>query len=87
METLTIVILDHDIDRIQACEDAVQGAIRELGLKAVVTQISEPPYLARQNVWERLPVLEINGLIWSRKSGQAFSKREVVDLLRNKYMQ
>ncbi len=87
MEKLTIIILDHDITRIQACEDAVYGAIRELGLKAVVTQVSEPPYLARKNVWEQLPVLEINGLIWSRKSGQPFSKSEVVNLLRTKYMQ
>jgi hypothetical protein len=87
VQTLTIVILDHDINRIRICENSVQKAVRELGLKAVITQISEPPYLARKNVWEQLPVLEINGLIWSRKSGQAFSKGEVVSLLRNKYMQ
>jgi hypothetical protein len=83
---ITIAILDCQLDRMQACEQAVQQAVRELGLQAAVTQVSEPPYLARLNVWERLPALEINGLIWSRDSSQAFTTSEVRRLLLKHYV-
>jgi len=83
--TLRIVVLDHQLDRMRECEQAVHQAVRELGLKAEVTMVSEPPYLARLNVWDRLPALEIDGMIWSRKPGEAFSVSEIVGLLRKHY--
>jgi hypothetical protein len=85
-EMISITILDCQLDRMQECEHAVQQAVRELGLKAAVTQVSEPPYLARLNVWERLPALEIEGLIWSRESSQAFTTSEVRRLLQKHYV-
>ena len=78
---LRINILDHDPERLFACEQAFNAAIRQLAIKAVVTQISEPPYLARMNVYDKLPALEIEGLIWSRKSSEAFTKDEAVRFL------
>jgi len=38
------------------------------------------------NVWDRLPALEIEGRVWSRKSRDAFTKSEVIALLRKHYM-
>ena len=82
-EAIRITILDYDLDRINACEKSLYQALRELGLKGVVVHISEPPYLARLQVWERMPALEIDGLIWSRASTEAFKKDEVITLLGN----
>ncbi len=83
---LDITILDHNFDRLNACEVSVKRALKEVGMKAIVTKVSEPPFLSRLNVWEKLPALQIDGLIWSRKSKEAFSTDEVVKLLKNNYM-
>ena len=83
---LRITILDTQVERILACEQAVRRALRKLEMEAVVTQISEPPHLSRLNVWERLPALDINGLIWSRKSKEAFTSQEITKLLENHYI-
>ncbi len=83
---MDITILDHNFDRLNACEVSVKRALKELGMKAIVTKVSEPPFLSRLNVWEKLPALQIDGNIWSRKSKDAFSTDEVVKLLKNNYM-
>ncbi len=83
---LKITILDHKLERIHACEQSVHKALKELGMKAIVTQVCEPPYLSRLDVWERLPALDIDGRIWSRKSRKAFKKEEVVSLLKKYYL-
>ncbi len=85
-DTLKIVVLDHQLDRMRECEQAVQQAVRELGLKADVTMVSEPPYLARMNVWDRLPALEINGMIWSLRPGEPFTGSEIARLLRKHFL-
>ena len=85
-EALKIVVLDYQFDRLNACESAVMSALKETRMKADVTKVSEPPFLARLNVWERLPALEINGKIWSRPSKDAFSKKEVIGLLEAHYL-
>lgn len=78
---LVITILDHDLERMNTCEIAVKQAVKEVGLDASVIKMSEPPYLSRLNVWERLPALEIEGKIWSKKVGKAYTNSEVVKLL------
>ena len=83
---MEITVLDHDFDRLNACEASVKKALKTLGMKAVVTKVSEPPFLSRLNVWDRLPALQIDGNIWSRKSKEAFRADEVVRLLENNYM-
>jgi hypothetical protein len=82
---LDITILDHNFDRLNACEVSVKTALKDLGMKAIVTKVSEPPFLSRLNVWEKLPALQIDGLIWSRKSKEAFTANEVLQLLKNNY--
>ncbi len=82
---LRIVVLDHDVERIRACARAVHQAVKQLGIDAEVTINCEPPYLSRLDVWGRLPALEIEGLIWNRKSTEAFTCDEVVGLLKHHY--
>lgn len=84
---LNITILDHDFDRLNSCEASVKKALKELGMKAIVTKVSEPPFLSRLNVWEKLPALQIDGLIWSKKSKEAFRADEVLKLLKSNYME
>jgi len=78
---LLITVLDHDLERMNACEIAAKLALKELGIEGNVSKVSEPPYLSRLNIWERIPVLEIDGKIWSKKGKAAFTKDEVVRLL------
>ena len=82
---LTITVLDTELDRMRAGERAVYQALKKLGMKAVVTLNAEPPYLARLNVWDRLPALEIDGKIWNKKQGDLFSADDVVKLLQKFY--
>ena len=82
---LTITVLDTQLDRMRSCERAVYLALKEVGMKAIVTINAEPPYLARLNVWDRLPALEINGKIWNKKQGDIFSADDVVKLLQKFY--
>jgi hypothetical protein len=76
-----ITVLDHDLDRMNACEEAVKRALKKVGIRANVTQVSEPPYLSRLNIWDRMPALEIEGKIWSKKGKEAYTVDEVVRLL------
>ncbi|MBT4092207.1 MAG: hypothetical protein HOE30_27270 [Deltaproteobacteria bacterium] len=78
---LVITVLDHDLDRMNACEEAVKRALKKVGIRANVTQVSEPPYLSRLNIWDRMPALEIEGKIWSKKGKEAYTVDEVVRLL------
>ena len=78
---LTIVVLDHDLERMNACETAILLALKELDIAGNVSKVSEPPYLSRLDIWERLPALEIEGRIWSKKGKEAFTKDEVSRLL------
>jgi len=83
---LVITVLDHDLDRMNACDKAVKQALKEVGLKANVAQVCEPPYLSRLNIWDRMPALEIESKIWSKKGKEAFTKDEVVRLLTMLYL-
>lgn len=75
-----IILWETDGERIRACQLAVYQALKTLGLQAVVTVNSEPPLIARNQLWNRLPVLEIHGLHWSLCPGRAFTVEEVTRL-------
>ncbi|HJD96875.1 hypothetical protein [Mailhella massiliensis] len=60
-----ISIWDNDAGRIRAIEANLYRAMRTLGLKGVVKIISEPPLLSRENLLDRVPVLEIMDQYWS----------------------
>jgi len=78
---MRIIIWDNHPERIAEIDKNLHLALKYLGLKAIVTSNAEPPLLARENILDRLPVLEINGLYWSRKPGETFSKDDCISLL------
>ena len=75
-----IILWESKGETIRACELAVHEALKELGLKAVVTVNSEPPLIGRNQLWGRLPVLEIRGLYWSLRPGCAFRAEDLKPL-------
>jgi hypothetical protein len=77
-----IIIWESNIERIHACETAVYKALKELGLKARVTVNSETPLISRNQLWERLPVLEIRDQRWSLHPGVAFTSDQLTRLFR-----
>ena len=75
-----IILWESNGETIRACELAVYQALKALGLKATVTVNSEPPLISRNQLWERLPVLEIRGLRWSLRPGQPFTAEQLTRL-------
>ncbi len=75
-----IIVWESNGELIRACELAVYEALKGLGLKAIVTVHSEPPLIARNQLWERLPVLEIRGQRWSLHPGQPFTAKQLTCL-------
>jgi thioredoxin 1 len=75
-----IILWESKGETILACQLAVHEALKELGLKAIVTVNSEPPLIGRNQLWERLPVLEIRGLYWSLHPGCAFRAEDLKPL-------
>jgi len=75
-----IILWECNIERIHATETAVYQALREIGYKARLTINCEMPLLSRQQLWERLPVLEIRGQRWSLCPGRAFTAEQLTQL-------
>lgn len=75
-----IILWECQGEAIRACERAVHQALKELGLKGVVRVNSEPPLIGRNQLWGRLPVLEIRGLYWSLRPGCAFRVEDLKPL-------
>jgi len=75
-----IILWESNGEIIRACETAVSQALKALGLKAVLIVNSEPPLISRNQLWERLPVLEIRGLCWSLRPGQPFTAEQLTRL-------
>ena len=78
----TIIIWDNKTERARESEIAVSQALIELGLKMSITVNSEAPLISRNQLWNRLPVLEIKGVHWSLKPGQTFTKQQLVKLFK-----
>ena len=78
---LKIIIWDNNQQRIAEIDSNLQAALNELNLKAVILSNSEPPLLARENLLNRLPLLEMAGRYWSMHPGVAFSKADCIRLL------
>lgn len=75
-----IILWEVGVETIRACERAAFEALRELGIKGTVIVQSEPPLISRNQLWDRLPVLEIAGHYWSLNPGRPFSKEQLVRL-------
>jgi hypothetical protein len=78
---LQITIWDNDALRIAEIDRNLQSALSELKAKGLILSNSESPLLARENLIDRVPVLEIAGNYWSKKTGKVFSKAECLSLL------
>lgn len=78
---LRITIWDNDALRIAEIDRNLQSALSELRIEGLILSNSEPTLLARENLLDRVPVLEIGGNYWSKKTGKAFSKAECHSLL------
>ena len=78
---LKIVIWDTDPLRIAEIDRNLQAAATGLGLKVLILSNAEPPSIARENLLDRLPVLEIAGRYWSLRPGKAFSQADCISLL------
>lgn len=75
-----IILWESDIERIHACKTVVYQALKQLGFKARLTVNSETPLISRNQLWERLPVLEIRGQCWSLHPGRAFTVEQLTRL-------
>lgn len=82
MEILEIALWECNSDVIRACETALHEALKKLGLRAVITINCEPPLISRNQLWDRLPVLEIQGLYFSLHPGRPFSVEELTRLFK-----
>jgi hypothetical protein len=78
---MQITIWDNDSKRIAKIDRNLSLALKELSIKAIITVISEPPILARENLLNRVPVLEIYDHFWSLEPGIVFSKSDCTKLL------
>lgn len=61
---LKIVIWDLYPERIAQIDKNLCIALRNLGMKGLVTCNSEPPSLVRAGIYHRVPALEIEGKFW-----------------------
>lgn len=75
-----IIIWESRVETIRECEIALSQALKELGLKGKIIVNSEPPLISRNQLWDRLPVLEIRGLRWSLHPGQSFTREQLIRL-------
>jgi hypothetical protein len=78
---LSITIWDNNATRIAKIDHNLHLALSELKLKSTVNSISEPPALARENLLDRVPVLEIAGKYWSLTPNKTISQSDCKKLL------
>ena len=78
---IEISIWDNDGERIRQIECNLFRALRSLGLKGTVKIISEPPLLSRENLLQRVPVLEIQDKYWSLKPQTVITEEQCRALL------
>jgi len=76
-----IILWESDVNIINPSLDAIHRALKVLGIKATVIINSEPPLISRNQLWDRLPVIELRGLRWSLHPGMAFTETELTRLL------
>ncbi len=78
---IEITIFDTDISRIRTIERNLICAMESLGLRGTISIISEPPLLSRENLLNRIPVLEIEDKYWSLTPQRIITQQQCKDLL------
>ena len=84
MKDIRITIWDLDADRIHNIERKLYEAMREYGVKGLVSSQSEPPLVSRMNLTNSVPALVVDGLFWTLEAGRDFDKtacREFIHIL------
>lgn len=79
---LNIIIWDTDPGRIARIDRNLHLAFKRLGINGIVMCNSEPPSLARANLFDKVPVLEIAGKHW-RCRGNEPDVDACINLLKN----
>ena len=82
----TFRILDSDIPRLQTADHVLNRLVRNYGLDARVIQVHEFLEFGRLGVEDRLPALEVNGIIICTRSvlTEAFLDSEILEKLVNR---
>ncbi len=78
---MEISIWDIKPERIAEINKNLRAALYEAGMKANIMIMSEPPLVARMNLTEKVPLLEIDGMYWSLKPGETISQSACLALL------
>lgn len=78
---IEISVYDNDIPRARAIENNLYKAMTSLGLKGTVKIISEPPLLSRENLLNKVPVLEILENYWCLKPQCEITEQQCSELL------
>ena len=79
---MNIIIWDTNAQRIACIDRNLRIAMQQLGMRGLVTSMSEPPLIGRMGLIGKTPVLEIGGFYWSLKAGSSISVEECLNLLR-----
>jgi hypothetical protein len=80
---LNVIIWDTEPARIARIDRNLHLAFRQLGISGVVTCNSDPPSLFRENLFDKVPVLEVDGKHWRCKSSEP-DVDACIELLRNR---
>ena len=75
------IIYDSDAQRLIQIERNLHQALKLSGLKGNIMCICEPPFLARENLLGKVPVVEINGKRWSLTTGKILTRQDLIKLL------
>lgn len=81
-EKRKIVIWDTNAGRASEISRNLGLAMRTTGLRYDLEIMSEPPLVARTGLNGRLPVLEVDGMLWTWKVGEGIPEEAAVTLLR-----
>ena len=76
---LHIRVLDTNMARLIGAQKIVQGAARQVGLKATIYPVADPLEICRFGLVNTMPALEINGRIMSR--GRPVTMENTLELL------
>lgn len=75
------IIYDSDAPRLIQIERNLHQALKLSGLSGKVMCVCEPPFLARENLLEKVPVVEFNGKRWSLTPGKILDTQDLIKLL------
>lgn len=79
---LEITIWDLDPVRIADIRHNLALAFQDVGIRANIIVMSEPPLISRMQLLHRIPLLEIKGKYWELKRGYPISREACLSLLR-----